>query len=103
MQNIRHCVSCLAQSSGKGCFCCRGLSFTVLISGSVLHYILWGEGWVSRSLAVMTVMAGDLSLTERLQLAVNNCSRKLENVKVGIEREKCCFKKPQSFIINFID
>ena len=40
MKNLRHCVSCLAQSSGRGCCCCRGLSVTGLISGSVLHYIL---------------------------------------------------------------
>ena len=35
----------------------------------------------------MTVTAGDLPLTEQRQLAVKNCSRKFENVKVGIERE----------------
>ena len=26
MKNLRHCVLCLAQSSGRGCCCCRGLS-----------------------------------------------------------------------------
>ena len=26
IKNLRHCVSCLAQSSGRGCCCCRGLS-----------------------------------------------------------------------------
>ena len=31
MKNLRHCVSCLAQSSGRGCCCCRGFSVTVYI------------------------------------------------------------------------
>ena len=30
MKNLRHCVSCLAQSSGRGCCCCRGLSVTYM-------------------------------------------------------------------------
>ena len=30
MTNLRHCVSCLAQSSGRGCGCCGGLSLTVI-------------------------------------------------------------------------
>ena len=81
MKKLRHCVSCLVQSSGGGCCCCRGLSVTVLISGSVLHYILWRDGFPGQ-LAVMTVIAGDLSLTEQRQLAVKNYSRKFENVLI---------------------
>ena len=42
---------------------------------------------------------GDLLLTEQRQLAVNNCSRKLENVKVSIEREECSLKTV--IIFNF--
>ena len=40
MKNLRHFVSCLAQSSGRGCCCCRGLSVTHMYDTHILTYIV---------------------------------------------------------------
>ena len=68
IKNLRHCVSCLAQSSGRGFCCCRGLSVTWinLWFGFALYTLRGGF----RSLAVMAAVMNVLKSSRSLELVL---------------------------------